>query len=183
MGEFVRSFNTANGSLLDQIQRTLVGVSEGGGAVYKNHLLSPRSASTTGRSTGRRILSVGEAVARGVADLRPPTGRLGSLFQGLTMPKRNLPWDEDNRYVTEPAEWLPHNPQVMSDRTRHRTLYRSMSLPGFRAGGRSQGSHKRGFVGVEKLHAQRNRLYDQFEEERLAYKAAKVQDYNSLIGR
>ena len=128
LGEFTRLISEPNPSFLDQLQRTIVGVTRDGGTVYKSHaeLMSP---STTGRSSlpsGHRVVSITDAIQNNTNSLRARSGRLDAFYHGLNVPKRNLPWADDTRYITEPFDYV--NPHYLTDRGRHTTVNRATSV-------------------------------------------------------
>jgi hypothetical protein len=91
---------------------------------------APLSASTTGRSSGlpsgRRILSVGEAINSKMETLRGKSARLDHFYRGLDIPMRNLPWDEDTRHTVEPFPF--NNPHYLTERRRVQSFSRSCSI-------------------------------------------------------
>ena len=123
LGEFTRALSGTDGSFLDQLQRTIIGVTRNGGTVYKNHYAE--SVSTTGRSldSGNRVMNIMDAVEMGVKGYRAPTGRLDQFFHDLVIPHRNVPWFEDTRRTVEPARSSDGclNSHHLSDRARHTT--------------------------------------------------------------
>ena len=128
-GQFTKAISQSDPSFLDQIQRTLIGVSQDGGTVYvpKSY---PLSASTTGRSSAvpssRRVLSVTDAIHAKMDTFRPSSGKLNHFYHGLEVPMRNLPWYEETRHTVEPFDG--NNPQYLTDRRRIRSFSRSCSI-------------------------------------------------------
>lgn len=122
------------GNLLDQMQRTLIGVTRDGGTVYKNHA-DLRSGKTTGHSTsvgsatsGHKVISVSSGVRMRMKPLQAPSGRLEHFYHGLHVPKRNVPWSEFTEHTIVPFNH--RNPQYCSDMSRHTTVNRCLGLDG-----------------------------------------------------
>jgi hypothetical protein len=186
------------GNLLDQIQRTLVGVTRDGGAVYKNH--NPlMTASTTSKSTstlpsGMRVVSVLDSIQAKKNSLRAPSGRLDNFYRGLAVPMRNVPWVEDTTDTVVPGKH--RNPQYYSDRSRHTTVNRALSInsvpdlsvPHVADKLRSQARrdfNKNAFRELSRQQSQRNRLRERISSDldfrRVAFKSACIADYHDRV--
>ena len=193
--------SSKRGSLLDQMQRTIIGVTRDGGTVYKNH--NPLiSASTTSKSSskstvdsGHRVVKVTDAIQAGIAPFRAASGRLDNLYRGLRVPWRMAPWNEDTRHTVEPNNHM--NPQYMSDRSRHTTVNRALSVGAGPDGSIPQVIDKakrdafRNFNASTYRHFSKEQCARSHEREeiardldmrRVAYKTACVSDYHDRVG-
>jgi len=111
-------------SILDQLQRKIIGVRRGGGTVYRS-ILPDTSSSRSSQSACTSILSITGAIQDKMQSFRAASGRLNNFYGRLVVPHRNLPWEEDTRHTVQPVDWIGNNPQVMSDRARHITINRA----------------------------------------------------------
>lgn len=190
---------TPSGNLLDQMQRTLIGVTRDGGSVYKNHA-TLRTASTTSKSSsipsGLRVLSVTDAIQAKMKSLRAPSGRLDHFHHGLTVPMRNVPWIEETSHTVVPSQRM--NPHYYSDRSRHTTVNRAlsvgsvpdMSIPHIADQFRrdiTRNYNKTEFRQASRNQSERNKARERISADldlrRVAYKSACISDYHNRVGR
>ena len=188
---------TPSGNLLDQMQRTIVGVTRDGGTVYKNHA-TIRTASTTGSSSaipsGLRVWSVTDAIQAKMRSFRGPSGRLEHFHHGLSVPMRNIPWVEETDHTVVPSNHK--NPQYFSDRSRHTTINRALSLgsvPDISVAhvadqlrrDLSRNYNKTCFREASHQQSHRNKARERIgadlDFKRVAYKAACIADYHSRV--
>ena len=189
------------GNMLDRMQRTIIGVTRDGGTVYKDHNVvssastTSKSSSTSTVASGHRVISVTDAIQARINSLRAPSGRLDNLYHGLRIPSRVAPWADDTRHTVEPHEF--RNPQYMSDRTRHTTVNRAMSvnacgdlsIPHVADKQRRYASRRfnistyRKFSRGQDIRANlREDISRELDMRRVAYKTACVADYHDRVG-
>lgn len=188
------------GTFLDQMQRTIIGVTRDGGTVYKHHS-SLNTSTTSGKSTshsniasGMRVVSIPDAVESRIKSLRAPSERLDRLYHGLAVPMRNVPWTEDNRHTVEPFGQA--NPQYLTDRARHTTMSRALSVGAFPDMSvpqiadrfnkcmKSQFNHTKYRERSREVTARakrRNYAGDDLDLRRVAYKSAFIRDYYQRV--
>jgi hypothetical protein len=199
LGEFIRSLSKPEQCLLDQIQRTVVGVKRGGGTVYRNNTSETASqVSTRSTSTATSTLSITGAIQGKMQSLRASSGRLNNFYDGLTVPHRNLPWDEDTSHTVQPLPWIGNNPQVMSDRGRHTTTKKGFEIGAFRDLAVPQFEDKERRRQLEeykrttyrdnreyssKMASAREKAANELDLRRTAYSSASIMDYHNRVGR
>ena len=185
------------GSLLDQMQRSVVGVTRDGGTVYKGYMdlhtstTTGKSASSTSLGSGYKVVSVAGAIRARMNSLRGPSGRLDCFYRDLNVPKRNVPWSEYTEHTTVPIN-VNSNPQYLSDRSRHTTVNRAMgvnsvpdlSIPHVADKFRREASDhfkKAGFREFANQQVTRNKLREragaELDQRRVAFKTAVLSDY------
>ncbi len=188
------------GSLLDQMQRTLIGVTRDGGAVYKYHA-DLKSAKTTGHSTsagsvpsGHKLISITDGIRMRMKSLQAPSGRLEYFYHGLHVPKRNVPWSEFTEHTTVP---FGHgNPQFYSDISRHTTVNRCLGIDGMPDMSIPHVADKYRKVAGELFNktvyrdnalqqSHRNKLRERIgadlDMKRVAFKSAAIEDYHDRV--
>lgn len=182
IAEFMRCMSHSDSSFLNQMQRTIVGVTREGGTVYKSHYAetarSSRSLSTASsdRSTGNRVRDICEAINSGIDKFRPSTGRLDCFYRNLHVPHRNLPWHEDTRHTVEPlisCDRFDRSGSIaMSDRRRQlaNQQYRNTMY-------RDQGN--------EVLLKAKEKESNSFAKDlnRIAFKSKNISDYYQRVNR
>jgi len=200
MGDREPDNSKRNFGLLDQMQRTIIGVTRDGGTVYKNHA-ALKTSSTTSKSTsqsqldsGLRVVSIQDAIGSRIASLRAPSGRLDRFYHGLTVPMRNAPWMEDNRLTVEPL--CAGNSQYLTDRGRHTTMNRAQSLGAFpdmsvpQVADRfnkqtnsnfNKTKYRERCREVEARAKRRNNVSDELDFRRVAHKSAFLRDYYDRV--
>jgi len=197
LGEFLRSISEKQPSFLDQLSRTIVGVKRGGGTVYRQ--VDPQNGCTTRSqsTTTSSILSITGAIQGQMRTFRPRSGRLDNLYDGLVVPHRNLPWEDYTRHTVQPCPWIPGNPQIMTDRARHITTSMAFgtdfvcdpSLPiredkvaRDRRELFNRTMYRSNSVEASRLASQRDKVADELDQRRLAYKSASIMDYHDRVG-
>lgn len=194
------SHSNRNPILLDQMQRTIIGLTRDSGTVWKNHIdlntstTSSKSTSQSNIASGMRVVSIHDAVGAGMKSLRAPSWRVDRFYKGLTVPMRNLPWMEDNRETVEP--FSVDNPQYLTDRARHTTMNRAQSVGAFpdmsvpQVADRFNKSMKNDFKQtkyrercreLEARAKRRNHACDDLDLRRVAYKSAFLRDYYDRV--
>ena len=166
--------------------------------MYKKHnpLLT---ASTTSKSTstipsGMRVVSVIDSIQAKLKSLRAPSGRLDHFYHGLSVPMRNVPWTEETSDTVVPGKH--GNPQYLSDRSRHTTVNRAlsinsvpdMSIPHVADNYRKQAKQnfkKSAYREVSRQQSQRNRVRERISSDldfrRVAFKSACIADYHDRV--
>ena len=182
---------------MDQMQRSVVGVTRDGGTVYKSYMdlntstTTGKSAASTSLGSGYKLISVADAIQARISSLRGPSGRLDYFYRDLNAPKRNVPWSEYTEHTTVPIN-VNCNPHYLSNRSRHTTVNRAMSVNSvpdlsiphvadkFR---REASDHfkKTGFRELANQQVTRNKLREragaEIDQRRVAYKTAVLTDY------
>lgn len=184
--EFLESLSLTGSNFLDQMQRTIVGVKRGGGTAYRKvHPLRSASSARSEATTASSFMSITGAIQANVFPIRAPSGRLTNLYEGLVVPQRNLPWEDYTKHTVQPCEWLPDNPQLMSDSTRHFTT--SMMMQDTVS--RIREELKKPPVSVRMSHealtraAQKEMVAEDLDLRRVAFKSAALMDYHDRVGR
>ena len=196
-GEFLRSLNTdTHNSILDQMHRTIVGVRRGGGTVYRTVRPTEGSSSRSVSTTTSSIVSITGAIQDHMRSFRAPSDRLDYRYNGLIAPRRHLPWEDYTKHTVQPCEWIPGNPQVMSDSVRHLTTSMYFRDSGMRESSLStrkdsclqqrpdlrRSSRTATVVDATHLASQRERVADELDQRRVAYKSACIMDYHNRVG-
>lgn len=173
ISEFMETLCDKGRSFLDQLQRTIVGVSREGGTVYKNHYES------TGRSTtDRSFRDISDVICSGVDKFRPPVGAVDHFYHNLLIPHRNVPWYEDNRHTVEPASWIPLNAQSVTQYPFDEDRMRRLAHREFRntiCRQHSAGVDSRARVLEEKIR--------ETDMNRVCFKSAQIADYHQRLQR
>lgn len=197
VGEFLRSISGSESSFLDQIERTIVGVRRGGGTVYRKVEPSYGSTARSQSTTTSSVVSITGAIQRNMRTFRPSSGRLDNFYDDLVVPRRNLPWEEYTKHTVQPCEWIPGNPQVMTDRVRHISTNMAFATDGIldqslpiredkvhrdRREMFNRSLYRSNSIEASQLKSKRERLADELDRRRIAYKSASIMDYHDRVG-